>query len=217
MVSTHHRGVMKIKANGVERMRAGLHQRKFLCTHAKVCVPRIIRNRAETEGWRVRQTSLTLALLLESVLQSQTGRIALMRTGLAKSSNKRRCRRLARVMAVFFLLYTGADIFLPQYFCAGEELGILPIHASAANLPDIKSAERSTVALYTSQESRPGQSPEREAPHEEDCFCCCAHVLPSIGFGNLCYTEIKHQCAPAESKHLLSPALQSTYHPPRSA
>lgn len=151
------------------------------------------------------------------MLQSQTGRIALMRRGLTKSPNKRRCRRLARVLAVFFLLYTGADILLPQYFCGGEELGNVPIHATAANLPNVTATKSSDVALYTSQHSRLGQSPEREAPHEEDCFCCCAHVLPSIGFGNLDYTEVTNQCAHARSDRLLSPPLQSTYHPPRFA
>lgn len=129
----------------------------------------------------------------------------------------KRHARLVRVLAVFFLLYTGADIFLPQYFCNGEEVGNLPLQVSAASLPNITTAESWDIASLISQESRPDQAPEREAPHEEDCFCCCAHVLPSIGFGNLEYTEVKNQRPHAEIDRLLSPTLQSPFHPPRFA
>jgi hypothetical protein len=129
----------------------------------------------------------------------------------------KRHTHLARVLALFFLIFTGADLFMPQYFCAGEEVGNLPPQSRVAKTNAGTIDESKTVALYSSQESQPGESPEREAPHEEDCFCCCAHVLLGLSFKNAEYSEIKSPRAPAEMPRLLSPPLQSTYHPPRFA
>lgn len=123
--------------------------------------------------------------------------------------------RLVRVLVVFLLLVMGVDLFLPQYFCTGQELGDSPIHTSAANLPVTTTVESSNVALYISQDSRPNQSSQHEVPHVGDCWC--AHVLPSVVPGNLGYTEVKSSCAHQESDPLLLPTLQNTYRPPRFA
>jgi hypothetical protein len=109
--------------------------------------------------------------------------------------------RLVRALALFFVLFTGADIALPQYFCGGEEVGGLPL---------------GSVATSTSEDSLPGQVPD-EAPHEEDCFCCCAHVLPGLAFIRAATAELRSLEPPQKHESLPTPPLQLPYHPPRFA
>mgnify|MGYP003701059707 CR=1 FL=1 len=139
-----------------------------------------------------------------------------MRVASSIKSIRSRRAQLARVLALFFLLFTGADLFLPQYVCGGEEVGNLPLQTRVAKTSAGINDESNRVALYSSQESQPGESPE-QAPHEEDCFCCCAHVLPGISFINTGYSELKSPRAPIETDWLPSPPLQTAYHPPRFA
>jgi hypothetical protein len=54
-----------------------------------------------------------------------------MRSGL-NSSRKKKHGRLVRGVVVFFLLFTGADLTMPQYFCGGEEVGNLPLQSRVA-------------------------------------------------------------------------------------
>lgn len=129
---------------------------------------------------------------------------------------RKRHTRLARVLALFFLIFTGADISMPQYFCGGEEVGDLPTQSRSAKTTILTTDESRTIAVYSAQESQPGESPE-QVPHEEDCFCCCAHVLLGLSFKTAEYSILKSPRAPAEMDRLLSPPLQSTYHPPRFA
>ena len=121
--------------------------------------------------------------------------------------------RLVRAVALFFVLFTGADIALPQYFCGGEEVGGLPL-ASVVTSPAEAGAERSAVP--EPEDSLPGQVPE-EAPHEEDCFCCCAHVLPGLAFTRAANAELRSPEPPQKHQSLPTPPLQLPYHPPRFA
>lgn len=128
---------------------------------------------------------------------------------------KKRHGRLVRAVAIFFLLFTVGDIGLPQYFCGGEEIGGLPLgsvaHASTrAGDPD---TERS--AIPASEDSLPGQGSD-PAPHEEDCFCCCAHVLPALAFTRAA-AELRSPEPPQKQQSLPTPSLQLPYHPPRFA
>lgn len=141
----------------------------------------------------------------------------MMREGLSLNSIRRSHGRLVRVVAVFFLIYTGADILLPQYFCGGEEIGNLPLQTRLATTDTGAVNVDDAALIRTSNNSHQDQQPDREAPHEEDCFCCCAHVLPGLSFANIGYSELKSLRSPAKTDRLLSPPLQSTYHPPRFA
>ena len=132
------------------------------------------------------------------------------------SSIRKRHGRLIRAVSVFFLLFTAADIALPQYFCGGEEVGGLPLsHVAAAPAEAADpGTERSSVPAPA--DSLPGQVPD-EAPHEEDCFCCCAHVLPALAFTRAATAELRSPEPPQKQQSLPSPPLQLLYHPPRSA
>jgi hypothetical protein len=159
-----------------------------------------------------------------------------MTPDLTLNSIRNRHGRVVRAVAVLFLLYTGGDIFLPQYFCRGEEIGGLPLSASVVT--DEKSAEPrrastdrdstdSNLALteknsadsalsVSSNPSRPDQHHE-QAPHTEDCFCCCAHVLPGFGISGIFNNESSHSVSISELHSLPSPPLPNTYRPPRFA
>ena len=121
----------------------------------------------------------------------------------------RRHGRLVRAVAVFFVIFSVADITLPQYFCAGEEIGGLPLSAMNAREAAGLGAETGTGA--------PSPGRDSEAPHEEDCFCCCAHVLPGLAVTPVVAAELRSQQPPLGLDSLPSPPLPLQYHPPRFA
>ncbi len=132
-------------------------------------------------------------------------------------SIRKRHGRLVRAVAVFFLLYTAADIALPQYFCAGEAAGLPDVAvASTVSAGGAHNPADSDAAVSDASDSQPGR-PEQEAPHEEDCFCCCAHVLTVMAFKAAENAELKSQPSSPEERSVLSPSLPLQYHPPRFA
>lgn len=129
---------------------------------------------------------------------------------------RKRYWHLARALAILLLLHTGADLIMPQYFCGAEETA----GPGAASNSVISSAwtNRQTLASVSSGDdnTRPDK-PTPETPGDEDCFCCCAHVLPSKGFGLAATTELKTCPAPDTFDFIPSPPLRGTYRPPRCA
>jgi hypothetical protein len=132
------------------------------------------------------------------------------------SSIRKRHGRLIRAVSIFFLLFTVADIALPQYFCGGEEVGGLPLGSVATSPSEAADPGTEHSAVPAPEDSLPGQVPN-EVPHEEDCFCCCAHVLPSMAFNASAAGELKTAQPPLEQESLPSPPLSLQYHPPRFA
>ncbi len=130
---------------------------------------------------------------------------------------RKRHGRVVRGLAVFFLLFTGADLLLPQYFCGEGEIGGLPfeITASATRTPE-RAGDGQLMAASRPEDSRPDQQPDK-APHDEDCFCCCAHILPGLCLTNPGASEMKSPSVSIVSDSLPSPPVKATYHPPRIA
>lgn len=145
------------------------------------------------------------------------GLVTLMRYGFTIGGFRNRHGRLLRAVALFFLLYTCADIALPQYFCAGEAGGLPDVAvASTVAADDAHTTRGGSSSVSDDRGSRP-QRPEQEIPHEEDCFCCCAHVLMVSAFKVVETAELRTYPAPAEERSVLSPPLPLQYHPPRFA
>jgi hypothetical protein len=119
-----------------------------------------------------------------------------------------------RVIAIFFLIYTGGDILLPQYFCAGEEIGGLPltIHFSADTVRQSDGARY--VSFRAADGSESGQ-PQQHERQDEDCFCCCAHVLPGFGITGAMSFQPGRLSVTTVLNSLPSPPLPHTYRPPR--
>jgi hypothetical protein len=139
-----------------------------------------------------------------------------MRTGFGLRKIRQGHGRLVRAVAVFFLLFTCADLSMPEYFC-DEEAGALPVNLTVRQKAgDVATGLDLAAAASTTEDALPG-APDSEAPHEEDCFCCCAHVLPAVLVANVGASDAKTPALVLTADSLPSPPLQSTYHPPRFA
>lgn len=142
-----------------------------------------------------------------------------MRSSFTIGGFRNRHGRLVRAVAVFFLLYTGADITLPQYFCGGEAAGLPDViiaSTSATVRGDTRVHTNDDLTVSDASDSRPGR-PETETPHEEDCFCCCAHVLTGPAFKVVESAELKSPQTTYSERSVLSPPLPLQYRPPRFA
>lgn len=116
-----------------------------------------------------------------------------------------------RAFAVFFLLFTAADLTFPQVFCP-EELKSLSVAQYS-----VTEAEETTPAAHLDK-SRSDDS-ERQAPCEDDCcFCCGALVLPAKSFAvTSTAINLRTQSFTTYPGLLPTPPLRDTYRPPRSA
>lgn len=116
--------------------------------------------------------------------------------------------RIVRVIAILFLVYTGADLTVPE-FC-GEEMGLRGFVEAKS---DIES-----VAAFATDSSEPRQDPPSEPTHsDEDCFCCCTHVLPGYATAPVAVSELNSVFAALRIIDVASPPLRGPYHPPRFA
>lgn len=116
--------------------------------------------------------------------------------------------RIVRVVAVLFLLYTGVEITVPE-FCS-EASGAISISRAAVATPTAPSI--SAVSDHN-QKKLPSEQPSSD----EDCFCCCAHVVPARGVAVVALSDLMSSFAAPPGTDLPSPPLQSPYHPPRLA
>jgi hypothetical protein len=114
--------------------------------------------------------------------------------------------RMVRAIAILFLLYTAVEITVPQ-FCS-EGLCVLSISEAAG-----ESTSLSVVSPGTdnTQEGLPSEQPSSD----EDCFCCCAHVVPERAVAVIAVSDLMPSLAVQRKFDLPSPPLQSPYHPPR--
>lgn len=129
---------------------------------------------------------------------------------------KKQYGRFVRAVAVFFLLFTGADILMPQYFC-DDEIGGISLPTVAASLTAQEHAGDGDPRVGADSDDSRSRQPSDTSPHEEDCFCCCAHILPSLPVAPGETFQARQPMAAFVNDPLPSPPLQSTYHPPRIA
>ncbi|HWW75203.1 MAG TPA: hypothetical protein VNZ44_07405 [Pyrinomonadaceae bacterium] len=137
-----------------------------------------------------------------------------MTAGFSIDSIKRRHGRFVRSFAVLLLLYTGADLAMPQYFC-GEEIGGMSLTSFLTDRADQRDGVPSR--LSTAPEAPRPEAPNDQTPHDEDCFCCCMHILPALPVTNIGGSEIVTPSAPIELESFPAPPLGGTFHPPRLA
>jgi hypothetical protein len=125
-----------------------------------------------------------------------------------------RRQKLFRAIAILFLLYTGADLLAPQ-ICA-EERGLTTIEANdlLATTPPLPSYV-STVASEIPKKEH-NQPPDQEQ-RDEDCFCCCAHVIPGSVFQGSSISEIVSISLPTKQALVQLQLPKAYFHPPRFA
>jgi hypothetical protein len=91
-----------------------------------------------------------------------------------------RLDRIRRGMAIFLLAFASfdmavVDVFFPQV-CGDEQT---PSLNTSVDHPDT-STEKTAAELASMGDhgSQPGQD-SHQSPADEDCFCCCSHIIPS--------------------------------------
>ena len=120
--------------------------------------------------------------------------------------------RLLKVVAMMFLLHTGVDLFFPE-LCTEEPFGaaltqtVTPSHAAK-----IEGFAAGVVADFNQSKE---QEPSEPKHRDEDCFCCCAHVMPSPLFVNPESAELRLPDSSPPNVLILSTPLPNPYHPPR--
>ncbi|HLE63258.1 MAG TPA: hypothetical protein VI750_08970 [Pyrinomonadaceae bacterium] len=121
--------------------------------------------------------------------------------------------RLLRGLALFFLLFTFANVSFPPP-CSEINEGLsatqqLSIQGTSADVADYSEA--------VSTNSFPSdQSPEKGCCDEDCCFAC-AHVLSAIAVTEVAVFDMKSLFLMTSDRFMPEPPLRSTYHPPRFA
>lgn len=123
--------------------------------------------------------------------------------------------RLVRAVALLFLFHTGVDILFPQ-LCSEEPVNIA-IHQSSPASEEAGIDETSALVAASLPAESDGQQPSDAPPRDEDCFCCCTHVMASPGFVNPENAELKLPSGSQQEISILSAPPNNPYHPPRSA
>lgn len=122
--------------------------------------------------------------------------------------NVLRPNRVYRVVALFFLVFTFIDLACPG-ICRDDfdDLGTqIPAQIAAKTI----------VQSYAPDAGQQERRDSRPQPLEEDCFCCCPHILPTYQIESPVLTaKLPQHPAPAASLPNAPPG--GTYHPPRSA
>lgn len=127
-------------------------------------------------------------------------------------------QKLFRGIVLLFLVYTGVELAFPQ-FCGERSLSILG--ASSVLLADQRSSAKtaaSTSVMQNSETTSPGlPEQDQEIPKDEDCFCCCAHVMPSPLFVNPDTSALVISSGLQNRVSIPTGSVHAPYHPPRSA
>ncbi|HEX9002447.1 MAG TPA: hypothetical protein VGB07_21250 [Blastocatellia bacterium] len=126
----------------------------------------------------------------------------------SKLNNLLRPNRVYRGIAVFFLLFTLADLTFSGFCC--DEFTDLGPSAQTLSLTD-------TMTLVDAGERNQRSEPQSQSGAlEEDCFCCCIHILPVTAQDSSGIAVIQHQYS-FRPANLSIAWLNGTDHPPRSA
>lgn len=121
-------------------------------------------------------------------------------------------RRSFQAIVMLFLAYTGVDIAIPQYH--RDESIRLDISRTLS--PGTHETE--TAIFAAASESFPDNRQEDSESHkDEDCFCCCSHVVPSPVFAGPANAEVMSQTSLLPEISIPTAPLHHPYHPPRFA
>lgn len=127
---------------------------------------------------------------------------------------KLRKGRLVRAIALLFLFHTGVDLLFPQ-LCSEE-----PVNMAVSQSLPVLNEGKDTEFFVRVAGSLPGDHSEdqrSDPPRDEDCFCCCTHVMASPGFVSPDNVELKLPFSSQQEIPILSAPPNNPYHPPRFA
>lgn len=120
--------------------------------------------------------------------------------------------RLRRGVAIFLLAFalfdlTIVDIFSPQ-LCGDEQLSL-----SLTGPVDSTEEVAGEWGASKTHDPQPDQD-SHQSPIDEDCFCCCSHIIPSPQVNVIALNSPPQPGAPAIASLPLAPP-RDTFHPPR--
>ena len=112
-------------------------------------------------------------------------------------------------IVAFFIVFSLADLsgMTP---CCDEQNGLPPYGAGTI----ARSAVAGQPSIVTVADSSPRQEPAPTT--DEDCFCCCAHILPACDANLVAPVAASLVTDPREAL-LPTPPPSRTFHPPRLA
>ena len=129
---------------------------------------------------------------------------------------------LRRGMAILLLAFAFfdlavIDIIAPQI--CNDEFSTIAVSAPAQNASgefDLNGTVEAAIGAQSSLPQQESHSESSPASTDEDCFCCCSHILPGFSFDCITLNTMP-RVAIALIASLPSPPPQDTFHPPRQA
>jgi hypothetical protein len=124
--------------------------------------------------------------------------------------------RLHRGIAIFFPIFTFTDLViadtLAPELCTESVVGLL---ISVENTVGSETHPSKDVLRPAATDNRPCQDqPAHPEGSEEDCFCCCSHIISGVYIDVAVLNEMPRLGGPANVIIPTSPP-RGTYHPPR--
>ena len=128
-----------------------------------------------------------------------------------RSLNKFFGGRFARFIVIVFLVYAGVDIANPQL--CNDEFAPSPVLLTS-NIQRHAEEALTDISIGDSEETEQREQPS--TPHsEDDCFCCCTHVLPGLTTQPNGASDVVSQGLTLAPQSVTSAHLMALYHPPR--
>ena len=130
-------------------------------------------------------------------------------------------QKLFRGIVLLFLIHAAAELAFPQ-FCGemtSSFFGSGSVAVAGEHIPT-GSASRSISGgvIQKAESTLPGvPNKDSELPKDEDCFCCCAHVMPSPLFVDPETAQLVLLFDSQAPASIPTGSVHTPYHPPRSA
>jgi hypothetical protein len=115
---------------------------------------------------------------------------------------------MIRLVVAIILLSIPAPELVAPGICPEDLQGMPPIRAIGEHLHALHG---DTAAALSKPQSHSNQA---DLPFEEDCFCCCHHIVPQLVFAPS-EREICARVIPEAVQDVPSRATDPPYHPPR--
>jgi hypothetical protein len=132
---------------------------------------------------------------------------------LALNIREFRRSQLLRVIAMLFLLHSGVDMLFPQ-LCNEEESFGGSFTTTWLLTTDSEAGKANAV---DGSRGIPDDQPSDPQHRDEDCFCCCTHVMPSPVFASPADAELVLSRSTVSRIFIPTAPSDNPYHPPRVA
>jgi hypothetical protein len=123
-----------------------------------------------------------------------------------------RMSNLRRGIAVFLLAFVVFDLAVVDMFspelCSDEQVSL-----SFATPDDSTEDDAGESGAIRNHNPQPSQN-SHQSPIDEDCFCCCSHIIPSPNV-SVAALNCLPQPADPEIGSLPSSPPRDAFHPPR--